>query len=89
MMISLMFCFIMLQIIDSLTTAYILKNGGIELNPFMRWAFGKLGIGLSLTLIKGLAIVLVAAVWNDHLTFWLCVLYAVVVGHNLYQISKD
>ena len=89
MMISLMFCFIMLQIVDSLTTVHILKNGGIEVNPFMRWAFDKLGIGLALTSIKGLAIILVAALWSEHLTFWLCVLYAVVVGHNLYQISKE
>ena len=89
MMISLMLCFIMLQIVDSMTTVYILKNGGIELNPFMRWAFDKLGIGLALTLIKGVLIVLVTLVWNEHLTFWLCVPYSIVVGHNLYQIAKD
>ncbi len=89
MMTSLMLCFIMLQIIDSLTTVHILKNGGRELNPFMNWAFQKLGIGLALTLIKGLLIIAVVGVWNDVLTFWLCVMYAVVAGHNIYQIAKD
>lgn len=89
MMVSLMFCFILLQIVDSLTTVHILKNGGREVNPFMNWAFDKLGIGLSLAIIKGIMIILVVTAWNDVLTFWACVLYSVVAGHNLYQISKN
>lgn len=89
MMTSLMLCFIMLQIIDSLTTVHILKNGGRELNPFMNWMYQRAGIGLTLALIKGTLIMAVVGIWSDVLTFWLCVLYAVVAGHNLYQIAKD
>ena len=89
MMISLMFCFIILQIADSLTTAYILKNGGVELNPFMRRAYELLGIGGGLAIIKGLLIAVVSILWSEQLTFWLCVIYAVVLGHNAYQISKE
>lgn len=89
MMISLMFCFILLQMFDALTTTYILKNGGIELNPFMRKAYELLGIGGALFVIKGLLLVIIVALWNDQLTFWLCVVYAMVLGHNVYQISKE
>lgn len=89
MMISLMLCFIVLQIVDCLTTTHILKNNGKELNPMMNWMYQRLGIGLTLTAIKGALIIAVVSIWSDVLTFWLCILYAVVVGHNLYQISKD
>lgn len=89
MMISLMFCFIMLQIFDAMTTTYILKNGGEELNPFMRRAYGLLGIGGAMVVIKGVLLIIVTVLWNEQLTFWLCVLYAMVFGHNVYQMSKD
>lgn len=89
MMISLMFCFIILQMFDALSTTYILKNGGVELNPVMRRAYSVLGIGGALFVIKGFLLAVVVALWNEHLTFWLCVLYAMVLGHNVYQISKE
>lgn len=84
-----MFCFIMLQIFDCLSTTYILKNGGVELNAFMRKAYDLLGIGGALFVIKGLLVCAVMAIWNEQLTFWLCVLYAMMLGHNVYQISKE
>jgi hypothetical protein len=89
MMISLMLCFIVLQIVDCLTTTHILKNNGKELNPMMNWMYQRLGIGLALTFTKGALIIAVVSIWSDVLTFWLCVLYAMSAGHNLYQIAKD
>ena len=51
MIVALLFVFILLQIADSLTTVHILKNGGREANPFLNWAFDKIGIGATLTVV--------------------------------------
>ena len=88
MIVALLFLFILLQIADSLTTVHILKNGK-ELNPFLNWAFEKIGIGATLAIIKTVAVILVTAVWNEWLTFGLDVFYIGVVGWNSYQIYKS
>ena len=88
MIVALLFIFILLQIADCLTTVHILKNGE-ELNPFLNWAFKKIGIGATLAIIKTLASLLVVWAWNEWLTFGLDVFYAGVVGWNSYQIVKS
>ena len=88
MIVALLFIFILLQIADSLTTVHILKNGGKEANPFLNWAFQKLGMGATLAIIKTLAVLLVFVAWNEWLTFGLDVFYIGVVSWNSYQIWK-
>jgi len=89
MIVALLFIFILLQIADSLTTVHILKNGGREANPFLNWAFQKLGMGATLAIIKVAAVLLVFVAWNEWLTFGLDVFYIGVVGWNSYQIFKS
>jgi ribose/xylose/arabinose/galactoside ABC-type transport system permease subunit len=89
MIVALLFIFILLQIADSLTTVHILKNGGREANPFLNWAFQKLGMGATLAIIKVAAVLLVFVAWNEWLTLGLNVFYIGVVGWNSYQIFKS
>ena len=88
MMLSLLFLLTALQVADAFLTVKILKGGGQELNPVMRWAMGKLGVVNALAALKTPFVLLVAAVWNETLTFWVCVLYIGVVGWNTYQVLK-
>ena len=89
MIVALLFIFILLQIADCLTTVHILKQGGREANPFMNWAFQKIGLGATLSIVKVTAVVAVAAVWNEWLTLALDAVYVGVVGWNGYQIYKS
>lgn len=79
--------FLALQIIDSLQTTSIIKNGGIVESQTMLRMYHKFGVGLSLALIKGSLIIAVLLLWNDPLTFILCLLYAMKFGHNIYSMS--
>lgn len=87
-MLSLLFLLTALQVADAFLTVKILKGGGQELNPVMRWVMGKLGVVGAMAAVKTPFVLLVAAVWNENLTFWVCVLYIGVVGWNTYQVLK-
>ena len=87
-MLSLLFLLTALQVADAFLTVKILKGGGQELNPVMRWVMSKLGVVNALAAVKTPFVLLVAAVWNETLTFWVCVLYIGVVGWNTYQVLK-
>ena len=89
MIVALLFIFILLQIADSLTTVYILKQGGREANPFMNWLFDKIGIPAALAVMKVFVIIAVFIAWDEWLTFGLTVAYMGVVGWNSYQIYKS
>ncbi len=79
--------FLALQIIDSMQTAWIIKNGGIVESETLLRMYYSLGVGLSLAIIKGALIVAVLLIWSDPLTFALCLLYAMKFGHNIYSMS--
>lgn len=79
--------FLCLQIIDSLQTAWIIKNGGIVESQTLLKMYYRLGVGLTLALVKGSLIIAVLLAWNDPLTFVLCLLYAMKLGHNIYSMS--
>lgn len=89
MILSLLFLFIILQILDSLSTVYIIKNGGKEANPVMNWLMDKVGIPGALSGVKIVLLILVVAAWNETLLFWIDALYICVVGWNFYQIVKE
>ena len=88
MMLALLLLFGALQVADIYTTYTLLSSGGRELNPVMRWVMDKLGRVQGLVLMKLLTVGLVVAVFDDALTFWLCVYYTGVVGWNTYQLYK-
>ncbi len=93
-MIALLIIFTLLQLLDAWTTHKIIGSGGREMNPLLDRLFQKMGHIPGLLLTKGL---LLALVWIAMLVFipgwwWLvvalCVVYAVVVGHNLIQMRE-
>lgn len=79
--------FIALQIIDCLQTSWIIKNGGIVESQTLLQMCHRLGVGLTLAIVKGSLIIAVLLAWNDPLTFILCLLYAMKMGHNVYSMS--
>lgn len=88
MMLALLLLFGVLQAADIYTTYTLLSSGGRELNPVMRWAMDKLGMVRGLVIMKLLTVGLVVVLFNEALTFWLCIFYAGVVGWNTYQLYK-
>ncbi len=76
-----------LQVLDALTTRRVLDQGGRELNPVMRWAFGAIGFWPAIA-IKGAFVVGLGSLMQ----FWplaaLCAFYGAVVAHNLRQTRR-
>ena len=89
MILALLLLFVFLQTADVYTTHKLLSNGGTELNPFMRWLMNQLGILQALILMKLITVGLVISLFNETLTFWLCMMYICVVGWNTYNLLKD
>jgi hypothetical protein len=82
------FAFFILQMGDYVTTLEILKRGGRELNPVMKWLMDNIGVNPALFFSKA---VLIGLVWQaNHFwtTFVIVILYMAVVGHNLFQLNK-
>lgn len=79
--------FLAMQIIDSMQTVWIIKNGGIVTSQTMLQLYYRLGVGLALSIVKGGLIIAVLLLWNEPLTFVLCLLYAMKIGHNVYSMS--
>ena len=81
----------LLQIGDVLTTEYILKRGGKELNPIMDWLFTKFGMHTVL-ISKALIISLTAIFAFNYAPIALipvAIVYIAVVAWNSYQIYKN
>lgn len=89
MIVALLFIFILLQIADCLTTVYILRQGGREANPFMKWLFDKIGIPAALIGMKLIVLIAVFIAWDEWLTLGLDAAYLGVVGWNSYQLYKS
>lgn len=89
MIVALLFVFILLQIADCLTTIYLLKGGGREVNPILAWAFDKVGIATTLVVIKGVLVSLMFVLWSEWMTLALNVWFLGIVSWNSYQIWKS
>lgn len=80
--------FFVLQVGDYLTTVEILKRGGKELNPVMKWIIDRVGAIPAMFFSR---VAIIGAVWWAN-TFWLTltlsIVYMAVVGHNLFQLNK-
>ena len=81
--------FAALQACDIALTYRILAKGGRELNPVMAWLFARIGVVPGLIVSKAVIIGLVGQYAPWQVTAGLCVLYAVVVGNNLYQLYRS
>ena len=81
-----------LVIADGVLTYEILRRGGKELNPVMRWIFEKLGVieGIVVSRLVMLATFGFAAqvipAWAFLVLF---AFYAFVITHNVNQLKKD
>ena len=80
--------FAALQVADVTLTTLILRRGGRELNPVMRWLMDKVGVIPAMAVTKALLVAYFA--WADipALTIAGCVLYAAVVVWNLKEYLK-
>lgn len=90
-MIVLPFFLGILQILDSLTTYKILKNGGRELNFLMDWLFKKFGM-LNVLVVKSIVVTAIGFMLYDlepMIVLGFCGLYFMVVCWNAYQLFKE
>jgi hypothetical protein len=51
-----------LNVFDYHSTVYILKNGGVEMNPFMNWFMGIVGVEMAMAIMKITFIILIGIV---------------------------
>jgi hypothetical protein len=89
-MIVLPFLLGILQILDSITTDKILRNGGRELNLLMAWLFKHFGVRKVLA-AKTIVVTAAGFMLYEFAPITLipfCCLYVSVVGWNTYQIYK-
>lgn len=81
---------IALQVFDLLTTLYLLKRGGSELNPILSKLQGLLGRDGAIVAAKA---ALIGALLYFPIPDWALIastaLYVVVVLHNLRQIKSS
>lgn len=84
--------FAALQLADAGTTLAVLRSGGREANPAMRWVFGLIGAAPALALVKlaliALCVVLVDRPFAPQVIAALSALYVYVVINNL-RVLKD
>lgn len=80
--------FFFLQLGDYLTTTEILKRGGRELNPVMKWIMDKIGVIPALFFTKVVTIMLIWELNVFWLTLALCLFYMAVVGNNFMVLRK-
>ena len=91
---KLIIALIVLTVWDILTTLYILRKGGKELNPVLSRLFAQFGPEPVLIAIK---VAMVAFLWWASKTGWIqdsmlggiCLLYALVGISNGYQAYKS
>lgn len=78
---------ILLQIADGLTTYAIIKHGGYERNPAVRWVMAKLGLIPALIAVKvwaiGLLFILYLIPLGTYAMIPLALLYVWVVANNV------
>jgi hypothetical protein len=75
------------QVGDAATTLAILKRGGRELNPLVRWLMDK-ATPLTAMVGKGVATVAVGTMLEPVYVLAMAALTAAVVGWNLWQLNQ-
>ena len=81
-----------LIVADGVLTYEILRRGGRELNPVLRWLFEKIGVIEGIVLSR-LILIMIFIVAIPNSPVWLFVLfnifYAFVIAHNAQQLMGD
>lgn len=80
--------FVILQVLDVLTTVYILDHGGRELNPALRFLMNKLGVKPALVLFKCLIIYAFYTPMPDLAMQVVILFYVAVITNNFLAIRK-
>ena len=84
--------FVVLQVVDAISTIYGTNLGYGEKNPLLAWLFDKVGVTYSLLFVKTFTILFVWHFLEDIPTFILVVanlVYTFIVFNNLKIISED
>ena len=88
---AMFYVFVLLQIMDALSTTYGMRLGHTEKNPLLAWLFDKFGVEITLAVVKT---AMVAYIWHylDDIPVILLVLfngvYAYIFYKNLEVISQ-
>lgn len=83
--------FVVLQLLDALTTLHILKMGGKELNPIMNWLFKVFGTPTNAFIVKVFVVSIIGVfltVLAPKMLIFVIDVYALVILWNVYQIYK-
>lgn len=89
--IAMLYVFILLQVMDALSTTYGMRLGHTEKNPLLAWLFDKFGVEITLAVVKTTMIALLLHYLGEYPVWILVVgniLYAYVFYNNLKVISK-
>lgn len=82
---------ILLFFADAVTTDYIIRRGGVELNPVLAWLMDRLGRRQALLFVKAAALAVIVALlpWlTDPWRIAIVAMYVAIVGWNLFTIHK-
>ena len=90
-MIYALIAILLLQVLDGYSTYRILRNGGVEYNPVLRWLITKLGVVATMVITKSFVAAVAVGLFIIHsdAVYLGVVLYLAIVGNNLYQWSKQ
>ncbi len=87
----LFFIFIVLQVGDVISTLYVIKHEGLELNPIMRFLIEKIGVKKAFIGSKFLIIFFLIAFYGVY-DVWvfvvLIMVYAVVLYNNIILVKS-
>ena len=89
--IAMLYVFIVLQVLDALSTVYGMRLGHKEKNPLLAWLFDRFGVEITLAVVKT---AMVAYIWHylDDIPVILLVIfngvYAYIFYKNLEVISQ-
>lgn len=91
MNIALIIAFILLQVLDVMSTLRILRANGREINPIMKWVMNQYGREIGLIGFKVIATLIVVRfmmITSTPAAIGFVVLYVLVVGNNLRVMKK-
>jgi hypothetical protein len=83
--------FVLLQVLDFMTTLIGLRMGGSEMSPFISWLMETTSPITGLTAVKVLGCAMTAfAVWSrrDRVVRWVNYVFAVIVVWNMFNILR-
>lgn len=89
--IAMLYVFIVLQVLDALSTVYGMRLGHMEKNPLLAWLFEKVGV-IPVMLIVKTGMIVVLLHYLGQYPVWILVagniLYAYIFYKNLEVISQ-